>query len=175
AGHVGLMAAGSPLPTPPAPWHPDELLDWAQQGEVAETSFAVLRVLGLAVVWYLAAITVLTLLARLSGLRPLAFVAHRLAIPSVRRLVNHMLGAGLALTLAGGVVPMAGAGMASAATAPAATSTYEAPPGQRIATMEVLDDGEPGIARMTELPDDGPLTAEAGGVSVLPIGRSLAR
>jgi hypothetical protein len=177
-GHIGLTAAGTTLGTPPAPVPPDAFLDWVQQGDVAQTSFALLRLVGLAVIWYLAAITVLVLLARISGLRPLAFLADRLAMPWARQLLNHVLGAGLALTLAGGIVPVATAGLAAAAPAPAATWVHPGDPGGSTATMTAIDDTGPdgGVATMSRLPDgaDGSPSDVAGG-EALPVGRSVAR
>ena len=126
-GHLGLMAAGEVLPPPPLSWPPDELLQWLQTNDAINSAFSILRLVGLAVIWYLAAITTLMLVARVSGVRPLGWLANRLALPWARRLINHVLGAGLALTLAGGIVPVAGATMAMASPVAATAAPARRP------------------------------------------------
>jgi hypothetical protein len=184
-GHLGLTAAGRTLPGPPPPWPPESFLRWIEGHDVAHTSFALLRLIALASVWYLAAITVLVLAARISGLRPLAFLAHRLAVPWARQLVNRALGAGLALTLAGGVVPVAGASVAAAAAvAPVAAALQRADASgrsdDRAVTMTLADesDADPGAGAVTgavtmrRLPDQGASPPADG---ARPVGGSLAR
>jgi nucleoid-associated protein YgaU len=167
-GHLGLTAAGRTLPAPPPPWQVDEFLRWASGDDVAQTAFALLRLVGLVTVWYLAAISVLVVVARLSGLRPLAFLAHRLALPWARNLINHALGAGLALTLAGGIVPVAGAGLAGAATrSPVATSVAYAD--DDTVTMTPMDD-DADAPILQEVPDATPGRSQP---EAFPMSRSL--
>ena len=126
--HLGLTAAAEVLPVPPGPWNGGDFLEWLPTADIAQLSFTVLRIGALVTVWYLALLTALVLLARLSGLRPLALAARALAFPWARRIIDHALGAGLALTLAGGLIPVA-ATTAGAAPAPV--------------TMQVDDPGGP--------------------------------
>jgi hypothetical protein len=146
AGHLGLTAAGSTLTGPPPPWEVDAFLEWIQVTDVAMTSFALLRIVGLVIIWYLALLTALVLLARIRGLHPLGILARRLAVPWARQLLNHVLGAGLAVSLAGGIVPVVGATAAMAAPPPIAVAVEH--PG----AAADADDGAP--VRMSRLPDD---------------------
>jgi hypothetical protein len=171
-GHLGLSAAGTVLPTPPPPWQPDALVTWFETHDIAHTSFSVLRLVGLATIWYLAGLSVLVLVARVSGLRPLATLAHRLALPFARRIINQALGAGLALTIAGGVVPVAGLGMAMASPSPIAAAIenpVRTDVGDSGVDMSLLDDSDGGVVVMERLPDD---QSESGAV---PVGRTLGR
>jgi hypothetical protein len=140
ASHVGLTAAAEVLPIPPGPWNGGDFLEWLPTADIAQLSFTVLRVGALVTVWYLALLTLLVLVARLSGVRPVAMLARAIAFPWARRLIDHALGAGLALTLAGGLIPVA-AGTATAAPAPVTMQVDEAPAGP--VTMHLVDEDHP--------------------------------
>jgi hypothetical protein len=149
ASHIGLTAAGDVLPLPPGPWNGGDLLEWLPTADIAQLSFTVLRIGALVTVWYLALLTALVLIARISGVRPVALVARAIALPWARRLIDHALGAGLALTLAGGLIPVA-AGTAAAAPAPVTMQLDDAPSGP--VTMHMVDEGRP--ATMQVVPGD---------------------
>lgn len=143
AALVALYAMGAGLPAPPL-GHPGQSGDWFRQREPAKVAFTLVRLVALALGWYLLAVTLGGLVARALRLVTLVRALDALTVPPVRRLVN----AGLGLAMA-----------ASSLTAPAATAVAVAEP-PAVATMRRLPDGAaptpapaPGET-MRRLPDD---------------------
>lgn len=96
AAIAGLTVAGrGALATPSildlASWGP-----WAQGRDAVTIAFAVLRLLTLAMAWYLLGATLVGGVARLARWRRLVAIADVLTVPAVRRLLQSALGVGLA-------------------------------------------------------------------------------
>jgi hypothetical protein len=167
--HVLLVSAGRVVPSPPLA--PRAFLADIATTDPALTAFGLLRLLALAVTWYLAAVTLLAVVARLTRCRPLAVLAERIAVPALRLALQRVVGAGLVLSVAGGVAPLATIPAASAsprhratitALIPEAPATPDAPSSSSQATMHLLPDEPteaapstpPGTVRMRLVPDD---------------------
>ena len=124
--HLALTAAGHVLP---APGLETDLLAWLQRGDPVLTAFSLVRLVALGVAWYLTALTALTVVARASRVPGLIRTVDRLALPVVRRALQHAVGTGLAVAIAGGTVPLVlGGGPALADPLPP------------VVTMEAIDD-----------------------------------
>lgn len=140
---VGLHAIGGGLAPPPLS-DPGGLGDWLEGRQPAEAAFAVLRLVALALAWYLSGATVVATLARLSGTPALIRAADLLTIPAVRRIVNAAAGVSIAAATFSGA-----AGIAAAAD--------KAPPAAGGEVMTLLPDedgGQPAsLPVMTRLAD----------------------
>lgn len=107
---TGAAARGPlalPTLTDPGSW-----AAWAGGRTPVEASFAVLRVVVMMLAWYLLAVTVLTVVARLWGARRLMSVAELLTLPMVRRSLHAAIGlslTGSAITGAGSAGALPGA------------------------------------------------------------------
>ena len=113
-----LSSAASTLPGPPVAGG-DALRRWAEAGGGATAVLGIVRLLGLALAWYVLGSTTLALVARGAGWVWAISVTHAIALPAVRRLVESAL----AVTLTVGV-----ASPAVASAAPIAQVT-DAEPG----------------------------------------------
>ena len=123
AGLAVLARPSSPALAAPPLRDPAMWSDWAAGRTPVEVGLAVIRVLAVGAGWYLVAVTVLAVLARLSGRARLLRMSDLVTIPALRPLLFGM--AGVSLT-----VP--------AVAAPAfADSTRPAPP-----VMVVIDRDE---------------------------------
>jgi LysM domain len=71
---------------------------WLDQRQPVDVAFAVLRLVALALGWYLLAVTVAALLARLARLATVVTAIDVVTVPGVRRLVNTALGLSLVAT-----------------------------------------------------------------------------
>ena len=88
--------AGGALDTPPVT-DPSSLPAWMTDRPPAEVAFAILRMLVLALAWYLLGTTTVGIVARLVRAARLVAIADVLTVPAVRRLLQAALGAGLAV------------------------------------------------------------------------------
>jgi hypothetical protein len=175
AAHAVLTAAGRVLPAPPLA--PRAFLATIAGTDPVLTAFGLLRLLALGLTWYLAAVTAVAIVARLTHCRPLAVLADRVAVPALRVTLHRVLGAGLALSVAGGVAPLAtvpsasaspAARIAAVALAPDAPATADGPSVPSQVTMHRLPDAPdargapaeptpptpPGTVRMRLVPED---------------------
>lgn len=104
------------------PWppfrDPHQLMAWASVRSPAELSFAVVRIGAIAVGWYLLGIAALALAAAVSGASPLAWLAERLTLPSLRPLLLGGLGLSIAAAPATFVPFASSAGAEPRAPAP---------------------------------------------------------
>lgn len=123
AGIVLFTVVGSgPLEAPPL-GQPSAWGDWAAARDPFVAVAAVLRLVVLALAWYLVAVTTVGLVARLTRAARLVRIADALSIPVVR----HVLRGALGLTLAAGVVASSsGTVPASARAAPGPSPTATA-------------------------------------------------
>jgi hypothetical protein len=107
---AALHAAGSgPLAAPPLRT-PGAWAGWAAERTPPEAAVAVLRLVAIALGWYLLAATALGVVARLAGGARSVELADLVALPLVRSVVH----AGLGVGLVGTVVATANAGTAAA-------------------------------------------------------------
>lgn len=110
---------GGQLAAPPLS-DPGSWADWAGDRDGVVATVAVLRLVVLALAWYLVGVTTIGAVARLARLAQLVRVADALSVPVVRRVLQASLGVGLAtsvvVTPTGAVLPRpAGPTMAVAA------------------------------------------------------------
>jgi nucleoid-associated protein YgaU len=142
AACAGLSAAGSRLPSPPAPWSGAAFSDWVATSDPSLAAVEVVRLIALAITGYLGVVTLLALVGRLSGARPLVALADHLALPFLRRTLHYALGAGLAVSLSGTLLPVVSVAPAQAQSAqPAVPVDGTRPPDPpHRATMRVIAD-----------------------------------
>ncbi|QBI20043.1 hypothetical protein ER308_11050 [Egibacter rhizosphaerae] len=91
-----------PLGAPPLA-DPEGLAQWFATRGPAEALMAVLRLLVLALAWYLLGVTTVGVVARLARMVRLVRCADALTVPPVRRLLQGALGLGLATAAVAGV------------------------------------------------------------------------
>jgi len=94
---VVLHAMGGRLAPPPLSGLEDARA-WLEQRPPADVVFAVLRLLALALGWYLLAVTIASVVARLLRLAAVVTVVDVVTVPSVRRLVNAAVGLSVVAT-----------------------------------------------------------------------------
>lgn len=122
----GVGGSLSPPPlADPAGWQ-----TWADHRQPVEAAFAVVRLLTLALAWYLLAATVVGAAARLTGVTSVVRAADAVTVLMVRRLVNGALGVSLA------AVVLNGGGTALA-------EGRAGPPGATVGTVQPLPDAPP--------------------------------
>ncbi len=132
-----LQTAGrGSLGTPPLT-SLEDLQAWLRARGGVAAGFAGLRLLALAMTWYLAAALVLSALAETCGGAAAQRVTRRVALPALGRLLTGVVGAGLAGTVA---LPGAMGGIAAADEGQASGGGPQAP----AEPMILLDDGESG-------------------------------
>jgi hypothetical protein len=90
---VGRGVLALPPAVDPAMWR-----TWSSRTDPVVVTFAVARVLTLAVAWYLLAATLLNGVAELAANRRLMSVAEILTVPALRRALQSALGVGLTAT-----------------------------------------------------------------------------
>ncbi len=98
---------GGQLAAPPLT-HPGAWSDWAADRDAIVATVAVLRLMVLAMAWYLVGVTTVGAVARVARWTRLVRLADALSLPVVRRVLQTSLGVGLATTVAmssTGVVP----------------------------------------------------------------------
>ncbi|MEX1177437.1 MAG: hypothetical protein WEB09_03155 [Nitriliruptor sp.] len=153
-GWLGSLAAGivlftalgdGPLATPPVTT-PSAWGDWAAQRDAVTATVAILRLVVLALAWYLVAVTTVGLLARVTRAARLIRIADALSVPFIRQVLQGALG----LSLAAGVV------VSSAGPVTAPSSRTDAASGGATAIAVSLAPGdeprsEPGGARMVAI------------------------
>ncbi len=143
AGIVLFTAlGGGPLEAPPL-GTPSAWGAWAAERDAVTATIAILRLVVLALSWYLVAVTTIGLVARLTRAARLVRVADALSVPLIRQLLQGALG----LTLAAGVVvsssgaaPVAAArdGGSAPVTATAVALTVDAEPQPPPATASMV-------------------------------------
>ncbi|HEX3620861.1 MAG TPA: hypothetical protein VHT97_00940 [Acidimicrobiales bacterium] len=116
---LALQRSGRGLLAAPPLNRPERWADWLQGRDPIAAAFSLVRVAGLAALWYLAAITVVGLVLRLLGAARLVAATDRLTVAPVRRLL-----AGVSLGLAATTVV---AVAAPATLLPAAMAAQAAP------------------------------------------------
>ncbi len=153
---VVLRAVGGRL-APPALWSLDGTRAWLEERQPAEVAFAILRLVALALGWYLLVVTVVSVVARLLRLAAVATVVDVVTVPGVRRLVNAAVGFSLVVT--------AYPGMAAASSAPPPVETMRRLPDDPAGGSGAAAPPGPAPAHTTitmrRLPDEPPDGAPA--------------
>lgn len=119
---LGSGALAAPPLMEPASWG-----DWADGRQPVEATVAVMRLLVLAMAWYLVGVTTIGAIARVARLASLVRVADALSIPVVRRVLQTSLGVGLATAV-----------VASATTAP--LPRMDSPASHAVAAVTATED-----------------------------------
>jgi hypothetical protein len=161
--YAGLSAAGSLLPSPPAPWSGTAFSDWVATSDPSLAAVEVVRLIALSITWYLGVVTLLALVGRVSGARPLVALADLLALPFLRRTLHYALGAGLAVSLSGALLPVALATTAEAQTTEPAMPIDVAGPtaSPHRATMRIIAESPQQSATPTTTAPATPTTTAA--------------
>lgn len=95
---LGRLGAGQ-LSTPPL-LDRAELRAWLDQRDAITVAFAFVRLVGLVLAWYLLAVTVVGLLARVTRIPALVRLSDLATIPAVRRFLGTVAGVGLTASAA---------------------------------------------------------------------------
>jgi hypothetical protein len=104
-GLVVFLGLGSGALAPPTLTDPASWGDWAASRDPLVATVAVLRLIVLALAWYLVGVTTIGIVARLARAARLVRVADALTVPVVRRLLQGALGLGLATAMVGAATP----------------------------------------------------------------------
>lgn len=97
-GVLNRLGSGQ-LSTPPL-LDRSELQLWLDDRDVVVAAFAVIRLVGLVLAWYLLVVTVLGLAARLSHIPALVRLADLATLPAVRKILGAVAGVGLTASAA---------------------------------------------------------------------------
>lgn len=153
----GQLAA--PPLTDPGAWG-----DWLGDRDPVVATVAVLRLLVLAMAWYLVGVTTIGAIARLADIAALVRVADALSIPAVRRLLQSTLGVGLATAVVSSAIgpavvaqgPPDGSGGGSHVTVTTAAALEEDPTGQAPFMQALADpaDDAPAMHALDDQADD---------------------
>jgi hypothetical protein len=161
---LGDGALALPPVTDPGSWG-----TWASTREPLVATVALLRLLVLALAWYLVGVTTVGTVARLTRAARLVRIADALTLPAVRRLLQGALGVGLATAMVGAaapvprVVPAPTGALASDLQLVRAETSPGAP--ARPLPLELLDTdpgGEELVLRRVTEDADGPSGVEDG-------------
>lgn len=139
-GALGSGTLATPALTDLGAWGP-----WMDQREPLTIAFAVLRLVVIAVAWYLVGVTVVGAVARLLRWGRLVTVADLLTVRSVRVLLQSALGMGLATAALASVQTPAAQGpvrpptVATVAMADAQDALLRAPAGEEVASIRSID------------------------------------
>lgn len=146
---LGWLGDGR-LSTPPL-LDRSQLQRWLDGRDAVTVAFAVVRLIGLVLAWYLLVVTVVGLVARVSRLPALVRVADLATIPAVRRVLGAIAGVGLtasaASLMAASILPD---------QAPAHAETVDGGGGRVV--LERLPDGSDVILRRLPDGEDGTAT-----------------
>lgn len=148
-----LAGLGSgPLAAPPL-GDASALGEWQASRTPPEALLSVVRLLALALGWYLMTVTVLGALARLLRWGRLVVVADTVTVPAVRQLLRGALGVGLA---AGVITAGPAAAIGPLRMAAAATSEVPSEPEPPAAALPAPDEALADPSPLWGLPIDGP-------------------
>lgn len=148
---LGRLGTGT-LSTPPLLDRSD-LQRWLDGRDAVTVAFALVRLVGLALAWYLLAVTVLGLAARVSRIPALVHLADVTTLPAVRKVLGAIAGVGLtasaASLVAASMLPDAKTGGGTApGAADRAVVLERLPDGSDVVLRRLPDQGEDGTATM---------------------------
>lgn len=159
---TGLHGLGGPLAPPPLT-DPGGVGDWLSARQPGQAAIGLLRLVALAMAWYLLVATVAGVLAQLLRVPALLRAADLLTIPAVRRIVNASVGATVAAaTMTGAMTTLGARPMEQlVATSSEVVTPLPDPPAPTPPTLRRLPD-EPGRTPPTTVaPPVGSTSAEA--------------
>ncbi len=160
---LGRLGSGQ-LSTPPL-LDRSALQEWLDRRDAVTVAFALLRLVGLALAWYLLVVTTLGLAARLSHVPALVRLADLATIPAVRKVLGAVAGVGLTASAA--------SLMAASMLPDQAPAEAHADASSRV-VLERLPDGSDVILR--RLPDaDGTSTMRVDDGTDAPLEAPAAR
>ncbi|WP_130648460.1 LysM peptidoglycan-binding domain-containing protein [Egicoccus halophilus] len=87
------------------PWRPSAFAAWLATTDPTVATMSLLRLVVLALAWYLVGVTTIGVLARLTSAARLVRFADALTVPAVRRLLQSALGLSLATGMAAAATP----------------------------------------------------------------------
>ncbi len=105
----------------PPPWSPVDWADWAADRDPLLATVAVLRMVVLALCWYLVGATGIGVIARALRAVQLVRLADALTVPMVRRVLQSALGVTMATVVATAAVPASAQALRPGDRAPSAT------------------------------------------------------
>jgi hypothetical protein len=168
-GVAAFHALGAGALAPPPVTDPGAWGAWASAREPLVATVALLRLLVLALAWYLVGVTTVGTVARLTRGARLVRIADALTLPAVRRLLQGALGVGLATAMVGAAapVPRVAPGATGALAGDLQLVRAETSPGApaRPLPLELLDTvpgGEELVLRRITGDADGPPGVEDG-------------
>ncbi len=165
---VALQVSGRGNLSPPPLTYPDHWQAWLSGRDPMVAAFALLRVAGIAAVWYLMVATGVGFLLRLTGAARMVAVADRVTIAPVRRMLAGTVSLGLAASGMVGVIgPAARLPMAAAAQSAPAQATTVTAPAQAAAAP-------PGTITMHQLSPADPSPAPTSPAEGVPVPDGLA-
>jgi hypothetical protein len=148
-GVAAFHAAGNGALAAPPLLDPGTWGAWASSRGALVATMVLLRLVVLALAWYLVGVTTIGMVARLTRAARLVRVADALTVPVVRRLLRGVVGVGLATAMVGAAAPVPRSG----STSPGAVEVVALPgelelvrartvagdPGDRPLPLELLD------------------------------------
>lgn len=144
------------LSTPPL-LDRSELQLWLDDRDAVVAAFALVRLVGLALAWYLLVVTVLGLAARLSRIPALVRLADLATLPAVRKLLGAVAGIGItasaASLMAANLLPDQGGGPGGSGAMADTTVVLQRLPESDDVILRRLPEGEDGTATLRV--DDG--------------------
>jgi nucleoid-associated protein YgaU len=157
-GVLAFHAMGSgPLAAPPIA-DPGGWGVWVSEREPLVATVAVLRLVVLALAWYLVGVTTIGIVARLTRAARLVRLADALTVPTVRRLLQGALGLGLATAMVGAAAPVHRVAAPSEAGVAAAQARAEvtAGAGEDLRPQEVFPRTRADEVRLTRAVEEDP-------------------
>ncbi len=157
---MALQFAGRGALVAPPLTDPGRWAAWLQGRDPVIAAFALVRVAALVALWYLAAVTAVGLLLRVSGAVRMLAVADRITVGPVRRALAGAVSLGVASSgLLAIAAPASRLPVAAAQPAPTTTTTTTREPGT--VTMHQLSPAEP-MAAPSAAPSPSPPMSGAG-------------
>jgi LysM repeat protein len=151
-------AMGSGPLSPPPLRDPSSWQAWAEAREPLTAVVALLRLLVLALAWYLVGVTTIGMVSRLTRVARLVRIADALTVPAVRRLLQGALGLGLATAMVGAATP------AAAPASTAVVASLDADPTPRQAGDTVPPGSSEDEVRLVRADHDEARMADPGDV-----------
>lgn len=155
AALLAVNALGTGALAPPQLTEPSTWTDWAARREPLDAVFAVMRLVVLALGWYLVGCTALGVVARMLRWGRLIALADLLTVPAVRGLLQSALGLGLATAALAGisaepepVEPARAPTAAAIALAQTRDATTVVAGGEAYGVMRSLDGGDRAVMRV---------------------------
>lgn len=153
---LGRLGSGS-LSTPPL-FDRSALQLWLDARDAVTVAFALVRLIGLVLAWYLLVVTAVGLIARLSRIPALVRVADVATVPAVRRVLGAIAGVGLtasaASLMAASLLPDQAPAQATAGGVGSRVVLERLPDGSEVILRRLPDEDGTSTMRVEEAPAD---------------------